>query len=232
MRINNVVDERRDPLIASQAAAQFLKANYERLGTWPLAITAYNHGPGGLAAAVDELDTTDIGVIIKYYKGSRFGFASRNFYPEFLAALLIEKNFESYFGPLLTEAPVVHDEITVELPVPLRTAARFAGTDEEELIFLNPALGSSVQAGNASVPRGYDLRIPSGASAGFLKAYEPWQNEEHARLVALERARKARLAALKIRKAKGRSVIVRAKGGRGTSSQVVRADSRARKRRG
>ncbi len=53
MQVNNMVDERRDPLIATEAAARFLKSNYERLGAWPLAITAYNHGPGGVANAIE-----------------------------------------------------------------------------------------------------------------------------------------------------------------------------------
>ena len=47
MKVSNAVDERRDPLIATEAAARFLRSNYEKLGAWPLAITAYNHGPGG-----------------------------------------------------------------------------------------------------------------------------------------------------------------------------------------
>jgi membrane-bound lytic murein transglycosylase D len=244
MRINHMVDERRDPLIASEAAAKFLKANYERLGTWPLAITAYNHGPGGLANAVEQLGTTDIGIILKYYKGGRFGFASRNFYPEFLAALEVEKNSEEHFGPLHTEAPIVHDEVTIELPVPLRTAARFAGTDEEELIFLNPALGDSVRAGRTSIPRKYELRIPSGSLAGFLRAYSPWQVEERARLAALERERKvrlaalrakwaARMAALRARKGKGRATFVNVRNDpRGSVRQADRSETRSRKRRG
>lgn len=227
MRINNVVDERRDPLIASAAAARFLKANYERLGTWPLAITAYNHGPGGVAAAVDAVGTTDIATIIQSYKGSRFGFASRNFYPEFLAAMSVEKNFEDHFGLLHTEAPLVHEEVTVETPILLRTAARFAGTDEEELVLLNPALSEAVREGRASVPRNYELRIPVGASAGFLKAYTPWRIEEEQRLAALERARKAKLAALKKTK-RTRQVAKRGRGKTVNKKVVVKAKSTAR----
>jgi membrane-bound lytic murein transglycosylase D len=243
LRINHLVDERRDPLIATQAAARFLKSNYEKLGAWPLAITAYNHGPAGLAAAVDELVTTDIATIIKYYKGSRFGFASRNFYPEFLAAIAIEKNFQDHFGPLHTDAPLVHDEVTIETPVPLRVAARFTDTDETELLFLNPALGDSVRAGRAGVPRNYDLRIPSGSLSKFLTAYEPWQVEEQERLVALERARKARLAAarqakrarylaLKAKKGGEKQAVASAKRAKRGSAPVVRAEAKPKKRRG
>ncbi|MGE0679754.1 MAG: lytic transglycosylase domain-containing protein [Candidatus Binatia bacterium] len=227
MRINNLVDERRDPLIASEAAARFLKANYEKLGTWPLAITAYNHGPAGMAAAVDAVGTTDIETIIKSYKGSRFGFASRNFYPEFLAALQVEKNFADHFGPLHTETPLVHEKVTVDLPIPLRTAARFAGTDEEELILLNPALSETVRAGRAAIPQHYGLRIPSGALGGFLKAYSPWQSEEKARLAALERARKAKLASSKKTK-RTRQVAKRGQAKTANKKAVVKAKSTTR----
>jgi len=244
MRINNLVDERRDPLVASVAAARFLKANYEMLGTWPLAITAYNHGPGGLAAAVDAVGTTDIAVIIKNYRGKRFGFASRNFYPEFLAAMLVEGNFEDHFGPLHTEAPLVHDEVLLKEAIPLRTAARFAGTDETELVILNPALSEVVREGRASIPRNYNLRVPSGSLPQFLQAYTPWQTEERARLAALELKRKAKLASTKstkrtrqiVKRSRGKStkrrVASRAKSAKRNSVREAQANEKSRKPRG
>ena len=243
MRINTLVDERRDPVIASKAAARFLKANYARLGTWPLAITAYNHGPGGVAAAADAVGTTDIATIIKNYRGKRFGFASRNFYPEFLAAMVVEKNFKDHFGPLHTEAPLTHDEVTVKTAIPLRTAARFAGTDEEELVFLNPALSETVRKGRASIPGNYHLRVPTGASAEFVKAYTPWQIEEQDRLAALERTRKAKLAAMKgtkstrqlAKRTRGKATrkkVLRAKSAKSSSVRAVQADGKSKKPRG
>ncbi len=78
MRVDALVDERLDPYKASDAALEVLKDNYEMLGTWPLALTAYNHGANGVARAVRDTGTRDIGVIISDYKGPRFGFASRN----------------------------------------------------------------------------------------------------------------------------------------------------------
>jgi membrane-bound lytic murein transglycosylase D len=79
MRVDSVVDERLDPYSATEAAANLMLYNYRLLGTWPLAVTAYNHGPGGLRRAQDELGTSDIAVIVKRYQGATFGFASRNF---------------------------------------------------------------------------------------------------------------------------------------------------------
>jgi membrane-bound lytic murein transglycosylase D len=107
LKINRRVDERRDPLKSTGAAARILKENHAFLGTWPLAITAYNHGPGGVARAVKTLGTRDIATIIQRYRGRRFGFASRNFYPEFLAALDVIHNRQKYYSgppaPPLTE---------------------------------------------------------------------------------------------------------------------------------
>lgn len=82
-------DERRDPIRATDAAARLLKHNYEALGSWPLALLAYNHGREGILAAKATLGSGAVEEIIVRYNGPRFGFASRNFYPEFLAALEI-----------------------------------------------------------------------------------------------------------------------------------------------
>lgn len=80
-------DHRRDPERATEAAARLLRNNYETLGSWPLAIVAYNHGHAGVQAASSAVGSRAIEDIIARYDGPRFGFASKNFYAEFLAAL-------------------------------------------------------------------------------------------------------------------------------------------------
>lgn len=80
-------DDRRDPIRATEAAARLLRHNYEALGSWPLAIIAYNHGREGILAARAAVGSSAIEEIIARYTGPRFGFASKNFYAEFLAAL-------------------------------------------------------------------------------------------------------------------------------------------------
>ena len=90
LRIDRVVDERYDPWRSSEAAAALLRENYRITGAWPLAVTAYNHGAGGMMRAVKQLGTKDISVIIDRYQSETFGFASRNFYTEFLAAHDVE----------------------------------------------------------------------------------------------------------------------------------------------
>lgn len=87
LRITRRRDDRRDPIRATEAAARLLRHNYEALGSWPLAVIAYNHGREGILAARAAVGSSAIEEIITRYTGPRFGFASKNFYAEFLAAL-------------------------------------------------------------------------------------------------------------------------------------------------
>ena len=159
MRVDGIVDERLDPYSATEAAANLMLYNYRLLGSWPLAVTAYNHGPGGLRRAQDELGTSDIAVIVKRYQGATFGFASRNFYVAFLAALEVDRNAEKYFGPL-TRLPDT-ENTPVELPdyIAVGTLAKAFKVDLGALKVLNPALRPPIWNGSRLVPRGYALRL-------------------------------------------------------------------------
>jgi membrane-bound lytic murein transglycosylase D len=125
LRINRTVDERLDPFKASEAAARLLKRNYELTGSWPLALTAYNHGAGGVMRAVRDMGTDDIVTIVRQYSGPAFGFASRNFYVSFLAALDVDRQAEAYFGPVRRLDPERAEALMVSRPVGTRTLARF-----------------------------------------------------------------------------------------------------------
>lgn len=172
MRVDGVVDERLDPIVATRAAARFMRQNYERLGTWPLAIKAYNHGPAGIARAVRETGTTDPVTIIQNYRGPSYKFASRNFYPEFLAALHVERNYRTYFGDLPLDPPLTVDSVILTQQTPLTAAARCAGADPWELAGLNPSLLEVVHAGRRPIPSGYELRLPHGTRDRFRSCAE------------------------------------------------------------
>jgi len=180
MRVDGIVDQRLDPYSATEAAANLMLYNYRLLGSWPLAVTAYNHGPGGLRRAQDELGTNDIAVIVKHYQGATFGFASRNFYVAFLAALEVDRNAEKYFGPL-THLPETQSTV-VTLPdyIAVDALARAFKADLGALRVLNPALRPPVWNKTRLVPRGYELRIPGSATPADITA--AW-----ARLVPAER---------------------------------------------
>ncbi len=160
MRVDSLVDERLDPYTSTEAAANLMLYNYRLVGTWPLAVTAYNHGPGGLRRAQDDLGTSDIAEIVKRYQGSTFGFASRNFYVAFLAALDVDRNAEKYFGPM-THLPDTQSTV-VEVPdyVPIDALAKAFKVDMGALQVLNPALRPPIWNDSRFVPRGYGLRVP------------------------------------------------------------------------
>jgi membrane-bound lytic murein transglycosylase D len=105
LTVGRKLDERLDPTKATRAAARLLHDNYNALGSWPLAITAYNHGRGGMMRAQSEVGSSDITKVISEYRGSLFGYASMNFYSEFLAAVDVYNNYEEYFGQLVLDRP-------------------------------------------------------------------------------------------------------------------------------
>lgn len=162
MRVDHVVDERLDPIKATIAAARLLEHNHRATGTWPLALTAYNHGAAGMRRASRKMGTTDIAVINRRYRSRTFGFASRNFYVEFLAALEIDQDPERFFGPLAVDSPPEVE--TIELPYFASASglARALDIDVATLRRHNPALRDSVWSGAKRVPKGFELRVPRG----------------------------------------------------------------------
>ena len=161
MRIDRAVDDRMDPFMATEAAAQLLAYNHRILGTWPLALTAYNHGVAGMRRAVDTLGTTDIVTIVREYQSRTFGFASRNFYVSFLAALKIERDPQRYFGAIVPMQEERYREVRMPAYVSVGPLERALNIDSERLQELNPALRPAVWRGRLAVPRGYELRLPA-----------------------------------------------------------------------
>lgn len=160
MRIDSAVDDRLDPFRSTEAAAQLLAYNYRVLGSWPLALTAYNHGTAGVRHAKETLGTDDIVRIVRSYNSRTFGFASRNFYVSFLAALDIDRNPEKYFGALQKQSETRFQEVQVPAYVPMATLERALKIDADRLRALNPALLRSVWDGRQRVPKAYHLRLP------------------------------------------------------------------------
>lgn len=168
LRVNEVADERLDPLIAGQAAARLLKQNYEFLGTWPLAINAYNSGPLRMVRAVRQLGTQDIATIIHEFEERGYQFASRNFYPEFLAAIDVVQNARNYFGTLDLDEPVYFDELILPQHASLAELARVTATDIAVLKDLNPSYFARYFAGNAYLPAGSMVRVPHRQKGLYL----------------------------------------------------------------
>ena len=175
LRIDHVVDERRDPFLSTQGAVRLLADNHAVLGTWPLALTAYNHGVGGMRRAVAQLGTTDIATIVRNYDGRTFGFASRNFYAAFLAALEVDTHAERYFSGLSPHRPANDHVIAMPSYMSAATVAEALGIGEHELREHNPALLDAVWRAEKYVPAGFRLRVPNrpGTDAATLLARVP-----------------------------------------------------------
>jgi membrane-bound lytic murein transglycosylase D len=161
MRVDDAVDERLDPYRSTEAAAQLLAYNYRVLGSWPLALTAYNHGAAGMRRAKESVGSDDFVKINRLYNSRTFGFASRNFFPSFLAALTIDENPEKYFGALDRRPEQKFREVAMPAFVRLATLERVLGVDREQLRALNPGWRPAIFTGSRFVPKGYRLRLPA-----------------------------------------------------------------------
>ena len=164
MCVDDAVDERLDPYRSTEAAAQLLAYNYRVLNSWPLALTAYNHGAAGMRRAKETVGTADFVKINRTYNSRTFGFASRNFFPSFLAALTIDENPEKYFGPLQRRPEQKFREVTMPAYVRLATLERTLGVDREQLRLLNPGWRPTIFNGTRLIPKGYRLRLPADTS--------------------------------------------------------------------
>lgn len=178
LTINDEVDERSDPYFSTVAAARFLKENYTQLGTWPLALTAYNHGRAGMVRAVREKGSYEN--IFLTHETDLFQFASRNFYSEFLAAMRVARRLEN-------DPQIVRDQPEATLLLRMAGYARAADIRAhfriaaEDFTRLNPALREPVLNGRKFIPKEFQVRLPATtrtrelASAFPAGLYQPAQ---------------------------------------------------------
>jgi membrane-bound lytic murein transglycosylase D len=165
LRIDRHFDERLDPLLSTRGAGRFLLDAYSTLGSWPLAVMAYNHGTYGIQNARRRIGEDPM-TIIRYYSGRKFGYASRNYYPEFLAALRIMENPERHFPGVQIEPAWSFAQVVLKQRTDVAAAMRQYHLDRETFLAYNPAvLPGSVRRG-IMLPAGFPLRLPSPDPAG------------------------------------------------------------------
>ena len=166
LRIDSWVDERRDPVKSTRAAAAYLKDLHEQFGEWFLAAAAYNAGERKVEKAIQRSQTNDFWLLSQRTSLKQ---ETRNYVPKFIAAALIAGAPEKYgFGDLAYDAPVDYEEVTVYRPLTLKTAANLAGTTTEMIKEMNPALLRGVTPPSE---KGFSLRVPAGAGETFNRAY-------------------------------------------------------------
>lgn len=171
LKINRAVDERLDPLKSSDAAARLLRENYDTLESWPLAVTAFNHGTNGMRRAKRQFGD-DMGKIIQKYQSRTFGFASKNFYVEFLAAVLVARNYADYFGPLEISAPRQYDSVNLKRSHRIQHFTQVKGLSEDILREHNPHIRPDVWNKTRILPAGVEVHVPQGHGEAVLVALE------------------------------------------------------------
>jgi hypothetical protein len=159
LRIDNYVDERRDPVKSTEAAAEYLKDLHDMFGDWHLSLAAYNTGEQNIVRILERRR------IETFWEMSERGYLyqeTSDFVPEFLAALQIAEMPEAYGFDAPDEEPAQYDVIKVNRSLSLSTVAQLAGTSADTIKELNPALRRGVVP-----PNGYAIRVPKGTKEGF-----------------------------------------------------------------
>jgi membrane-bound lytic murein transglycosylase D len=166
LRIDSWVDERRDPVKSTRAAAAYLKDLHEQFGEWFLAAAAYNAGERKVEKAIQKSQTNDFWLLSQQTTLKQ---ETRNYVPKFIAAALIAGAPERFgFGDLDYEAPLEYEEVFTRRPLSLTTVAVLAGTTSAKIKELNPALLRNMTPPSET---GFSLRVPAGAGETFTQAY-------------------------------------------------------------
>jgi len=160
LRIDRWVDERRDPVKSTRAAAAYLKDLHDYYGRWFLATAAYNTGPGNVNKALQRSRAKDFWSI-----KTRLSEETRNFVPRFIAIALIASDPEKYgFHDIPYQPPLDYEEIELPVPMKLETLAKLAQTDVATIKNLNPALlHHSTPPGESD----YRVNLPVGQASVF-----------------------------------------------------------------
>ena len=171
LKVSYIIDERRDPLKATVAAAKLLKDNYRLLKSWPLALTAYNHGPRSILRAQRKLGTSDINKIIQGYTGRRFGFASKNFYATFMATVQISKDPSRYFKTFTPPQRIKFSTIALKKNFTIEDISKALKLNQSILKKYNPSIRKIAFRSQLYLPKKFELKVPH-TNKDVLKKYQ------------------------------------------------------------
>jgi len=160
------VDERRDPIKSTRAAASYLKDLYDMFGSWALALASYNAGEGNVSRAVLRNGTLDFWEL---RNSGSLANETKEYVPKFLAAKIIATNPKAYgFGDVEYDQPMQFDEVEVKASTRLEVVAKCCGATAQDIKDLNPELMRWCTPPNN---QSYTLRIPKGSKEAFLASY-------------------------------------------------------------
>lgn len=166
LQIDRMMDERRDPVLATQAAAEYFKDLYQLFDSWYLSMAAYNVGEGRVLRAVKKYKTKDFWELSKNKKA--LPRETDDYVPKYIAAKLIAKNPDKYgFEGIDYMSPIEFDQMTFDQPVNLRLMAEKLNYNYEDFKDLNPKFKGEVAPAIDNV---LQLRIPPGTFQAALGA--------------------------------------------------------------
>lgn len=162
LEVNSLVDERRDPVLASRAAARMLSDNYQRFGDWTLAIAAYNCGPSNVEKAIQRAGgERDFWQIYPYLPGE-----TRNYVPAFIAATYAMTYYcEHDIVPMDCRIPIETDTLVISRDLHLQQVSELCDISLEGLKTLNPQYRQNILPG---LWKPCTLRLPADAVSTFL----------------------------------------------------------------
>lgn len=165
LEISKLVDERRDPVLATQAAAEYFKGLYSVFGSWYLAMASYNVGENRVLREVRKHQTRDFWELVRK---SRLPKETLNYIPKYIAAKMIAKDPATYgFSEIDYLDPIEFDTVTLEKSVNLRVMAEKMNFNYEDFKALNPKFKGEVASLKKST---LDLRIPVGQKELAIQA--------------------------------------------------------------
>ena len=158
LQIDRMMDERRDPVLATQAAAEYFKDLYNIFGSWYLSMAAYNVGEGRVLRSVKKYKTKDFWELSRNKRA--LPAETDNYVPKYIAAKLIAKNPDKYgFEGIDYMPPIEFDHMTFDLPINLRLMADKLNVNYEDFKDLNPKFKGEIAPTNEGK---VSLRIPPG----------------------------------------------------------------------
>ena len=155
------IDERNDPIKASRAAAKLLRFNYQTLGSWPLAITAYNHGAGGLKKAIRATGSRDLIYLVNNYQSKSFQFASSNFYAGFLGLMATLKESDRIFPEVPKVEALKFNSVRLTSYTSINTLKKRYNLTNDDIAVLNPDMTRAFIRSGGNLPRGYVIKVPA-----------------------------------------------------------------------
>ena len=176
LEVNRAVDERNDPVEATDAALTYLQEMHERFDSWYLAAASYNTGENRVGRIMREETGSEKGTEDSYYQiWDRLPKETRDYVPLMIAAGRIAKSPAKYgFADVQRQAPMAYDEVVVDPATPLAAIAEAAGTTVEEIHDLNPQLKlERTRNDQRSL-----IRIPEGKRTAFMVNWPKIRKEQ------------------------------------------------------